>query len=107
MKEIQSPWSLIILGLALVPMGVMYMRGNFKTMRAHHWAKVSPENIKPFGMLVGLGTVILALGLIASGVLMLAGYATLVEAVLIAFAVIGLGLNIFVMCKYNGGLFGR
>ena len=56
--------TLIVLGIAVVILGIVNMSGNISTLHRYHRKRVSEEDIKPFGRLVGLGTVIMGVAFI-------------------------------------------
>ena len=82
------------------------MRGNalHSSLHRYHRHRVSEENRVPFGRLVGLGTILCGLAIAVGGALMLVS-TVISSAVMLAGVVIGLGLTIFAMFKYNGGIF--
>lgn len=104
--------ALIILGIAIIIMGVINTRGNIRTLKYHHRKRVSEENRVPFGRLVGLGTIICGVGLVLSGVFniisSLAGieiFQIISGVVLVVTLVAGVVIMIYAMIKYNGGIF--
>jgi L-asparagine transporter-like permease len=102
----------ILLGAAICVMGVVNMTGNISTLHHYHRKRVSEENKKPMGKPVGLGTLLLGIALIIFSVLMLifdktqaAIYSTVGTTTLIIGVIVGIGLNIYAILKYNKGLF--
>ena len=100
------------LGLLVCVLGVLNMMGNISTIHRYHRAKVSEENRKPFGRLVGLGTLIIGVALMIYGTLLLiadkAGVDLLVifgNAILILGIVAGAAISFYAMKKYNGSIF--
>ena len=101
-----------ILGVILIVLGIMNMKGNISSLHWYHRQRVTEENRKPFGKLVGLGTLIIGIALVISGILFWISEATAIELWLIIGCVItvvgivaGLGLSFYAMIKYNKGIF--
>ena len=88
------------------------MMGNTRMIHSYHRKRVSEENLKPFGRMIGIGTIVIGVGLIAFGGLSFLA-TTLANGALetvgiIALAtlgVAGLGVIAYAMKKYNGGFF--
>lgn len=88
------------------------MRGNISSLHWYHRQRVSPGDVKPFGKKVGLGTLIIGVAIIAFGLFSLITYLTDMEVFttigavfLIPAIIVGLGLSIHAMIKYNKGVF--
>ena len=56
------------LGLLVCVLGIINMTGNISSLHWYHRRRVTEENRKPFGKLVGLGTLIIGLALIVFGI---------------------------------------
>ena len=102
----------IIVGIALVVIGIVNMTGNISSLHSYHRERVTEENRKPFGRMVGIGTILVGVGVIAEGVMMLLaeklqnGTLVTVGTVLLPiFLAPGLVLVVIAMKKYNGGIF--
>ena len=102
----------LILGLILSILGIINMTGNISTLHSYHRHRVSEENKKSFGKLVGIGTLIVGLCCIVFGVIQLAhektelAYLPIIgTAILIIGIVVGLGLKFYAMIKYTTGIF--
>lgn len=101
-----------IVGIILCVLGCMNMKGNISSLHWYHRQRVTEENRKPFGKLVGLGTLMIGVAMILFGILFWAYEETAVEWLLIVGTVFlgigivaGLGLSFFAMMKYNKGIF--
>ena len=101
-----------ILGVILIVLGIMNMKGNISSLHWYHRQRVTEENRKPFGKLVGLGTLIIGSALVISGILFWISEVTATELWLIIGCVItvvgivvGLVLSFYAMIKYNKGIF--
>ncbi|MBQ8848961.1 MAG: hypothetical protein IJ011_01350 [Clostridia bacterium] len=100
------------LGLLFSILGIVNMTGNISSLHWYHRQRVTEENRKPFGKLVGLGTLIVGVALIVFGALFFIFEKTqsnvfvIIGTVeLIAGIVIGLAVNFYAMMKYNKGIF--
>ena len=102
----------VIVGIICITLGIINMKGNISSIHSYHRERVSEEDIRPFGRLVGLGTIIIGVGCILMGIATL--LSTLLEAVflliigsaiMIASIFVGIALSFYAMKKYNGGIF--
>lgn len=101
-----------ILGVILIALGVMNMKGNISSLHWYHRQRVTEEYRKPFGKLVGLGTLMIGVAMILFGILFwIYEITTQVPYVIIGTVflgvgiVVGLGLSFYAMIKYNKGIF--
>ncbi|MBR2263934.1 MAG: hypothetical protein IJ917_06275 [Firmicutes bacterium] len=109
MNEVLLP---VIIGIVIIILGVMNMKGNISTLHRYHRQRVSEEDKIPFGKKVGLGTIIVGCAVIGKACFQYAAekrtdpaIETVGTIVLIAGFVIGFALIIYAMIKYNKGLF--
>ncbi len=99
-------------GALISVLGAINMTGNISSLHEYHRQRVTEEDRKPFGRLVGLGTLVIGLSVILFGVVMLLFEKTqatwlvwLGTAELIAGIAVGLVLSFYAMIKYNKGIF--
>ena len=104
--------TMIGLGILISILGVINMRGNISSLHWYHRQRVSEENTKAFGKLVGIGTLIIGVAMILFGILSFVSEKTQLEFLmilgtveLIASVVVGMGISFYAMKKYNGGIF--
>lgn len=102
----------LAVGILLAVLGIINMTGNISSLHRYHRHRVSEENKKPFGRLVGLGTLIVGVALMVFGGLMFVFEQTALQIILviapiilIAGVVVGLAISFYAMKKYNGGIF--
>ena len=95
-----------------VVLGIINMTGNISSVHEYHRKRVSEENRKPFGRLVGLGTVLIGVSVIVFGAFLFAFEKTelwslmiIGNVALLAGMVAGLAISFYAMKKYNGGIF--
>ena len=100
------------LGILISILGVINMTGNISSRHWYHRQRVTEENRKPFGKLVGLGTLIIGLAMIVFGILFLIFEQTQLQALvviglieLIVSIIVGMIVSFYAMKKYNGGIF--
>ena len=100
------------LGILVSILGIINMTGNISSLHWYHRQRVSEENRKPFGKLVGLGTLIIGLSMIVFGILFLIFEQTQLQAFvvigvieLIVSIIVGMIVSFYAMKKYNGGIF--
>ena len=101
-----------IVGVVLVVLGILNMRGNISSLHSYHRNRVSEEDRIPFGKQVGLGNIIIGVGIIVFSILSAITlytenevYIAVGTAVLIAGIIAGLVLSFKAMIKYNKGIF--
>ena len=102
----------LVVGILVSVLGIINMTGNISSLHRYHRHRVSEENKKPFGRLVGLGTLIVGVALMVFGGLMFVFEQTALQIVLviapiilISGVVVGLAISFYAMKKYNGGIF--
>ena len=100
------------LGILVSILGIINMTGNISSLHWYHRQRVTEENRKPFGKLVGLGTLIIGLSMIVFGILFLIFEQTQLQAFvvigvieLIVSIIVGTIVSFYAMKKYNGGIF--
>ena len=100
------------LGILVSILGIINMTGNISSLHWYHRQRVTEENRKPFGKLVGLGTLIIGLSMIVFGILFLIFEQTQLQAFvvigvieLIVSIIVGMFVIFYAMKKYNGGIF--
>lgn len=88
------------------------MTGNISSLHSYHRKRVAEEDRKPFGRLVGLGTLIIGVSVMLYGVLFLVYEKTQIDALvvigtaeLLVGIVAGLVISFWAMIKYNHGIF--
>ena len=109
MGDVMGP---VLLGVLISAFGIMNMKGNISSLHWYHRQRVSPDDVKPFGKKVGLGTLIIGIAIIVFGLFSLITYLTDIEVyttigamLLIPAVIVGLGLSLYAIIKYNKGLF--
>lgn len=102
----------LAIGLLICIIGIINMTGNISMLHSYHRQRVTEENKKPFGRLVGLGLLIVGISIIAFGILMLIFDKTQIDVLVIIgnielFAGIAIGMIVtfYAMKKYNHGIF--
>ena len=100
------------LGILISILGIINMTGNISSLHWYHRQRVTEENRKPFGKLVGLGTLIIGITMVVFGIMFFIFEKTQIEALmvvgvveLIANIVAGMIVSFYAMKKYNGGIF--
>ena len=100
------------LGILISILGIINMTGNISSLHWYHRQRVTEENRKPFGRLVGLGTLIIGLAMVVFGILFFVFEKTQLEALviigvieLLASIIAGMFVSFYAMKKYNGGIF--
>ena len=101
-----------ILGIFISILGIINMTGNISSLHWSHRQRITEENRKPFGRLVGIGTLIIGIVMIIFGALFFAyEYTRLMPLFVIGLTfllvgfVAGIGISFYAMIKYNKGIF--
>ena len=102
----------LIFGLFICVLGAINMTGNISSLHWYHRHRVTEEDRKPFGRLVGIGTLIIGASLIVFSALYLifdktqnSVLVTIGTVELITGVIVGLVLSFYAMIKYNKGIF--
>ena len=100
------------LGLLISILGIINMTGNISSLHWYHRQRVTEENRKPFGRLIGTGTLIIGIALVVFGVLFfiyeqigLAALVVIGAVELITCIIAGFAISFYAMIKYNKGIF--
>ena len=102
----------VLVGVACIGLGVANMCGHIGTLHSYHRHRVSEADRLPFGRLVGLGTVLIGVGVVALGACSIATlktgeqiYMTVGGIAMGVLLAVGLALSFYAMIKYNKGIF--
>ena len=100
------------LGVLICILAIINMTGNISTLHSYHRKRVTEEDKKPFGKLVGLGTLIIGIAMIIFSILLFIFEKTQIDAlifigntVLFTGIIVGTIISFYAMKKYNGGIF--
>ena len=102
----------VAIGLLAVVIGIINMTGNISTLHRYHRNRVSEADRKPFGRLVGIGTIVMGVSIIAFGGFQYAfeqtgrtAFTLIGTALMLAGIAVGLTISVIAMVKYNKGIF--
>ena len=102
----------VIIGVVIIVMGCMHMKGNISTLHSYHRKRVTEEDRIPFGRKVGTGSIMIGCALILKACLDYAAGSmnnpmlnTAGTAALVIGFVTGTALIVYAMMKYNKGIF--
>ena len=96
---------LLGLGAIISSLGIFNLRGNIGSIHWYNRRKVTKENQLPYCRCVGLGTLIVGLSMILSGIVQ--GFAGMEVGgiIIIVGFMVGLSLIVYAQFKYNKGIF--
>ena len=104
--------AIFILGAICIVLGIVNMTGNISTIKYRHRKRVAPENRLAYGRIVGLGSIVLGICFLVSGIFFLISelqanpaLETVGGITMIIGAVVGISAMMFAMIKYNKGIF--
>lgn len=102
----------LALGALICLFGVRNMLGDISSLHSYHRSRVKQEDVKPFGKMVGLGTLICGISVILMSIGTFISELTenelfvLIGSVLLFVGmIIGCIISFYAMKKYNGGIF--
>lgn len=101
-----------LVGVLICYFAVRNIKGDISTLHSYHRARVSEENVKPFGKLVGIGTLLCGISVIQFSILQLVTELTkndlfVIVGTFLLFILLTVGMIVTfcAMKKYNGGIF--
>lgn len=102
----------LVVGCLCIVFGAVNMTGNLSTLHLYHYHRVSEQDRKSFGRLVGSGTILVGVSILLYGVFMFAYEKTQSDqlvwigtSVMLVGIIVGLGISFYGMIKYNKGIF--
>lgn len=102
----------LLVGALICYFGIRNMMGDISSLHSYHRSRVSAEDVKPFGRMVGIGTLLCGVSVIIfsalQGVSLLTGqdiYVIIGTFLLFGLLTAGLIVTVIAMKKYNGGVF--
>lgn len=103
----------ILIGIVFIVIGILNIKGNVSMLHSYHINNISEEDKKPFGKLVGIGMIVIAVSLIIAGALFIPAeitkesiYTTASNTVLFAGLIGGCGICLYAIKKYNKKIIG-
>lgn len=96
---------LMIIGVAIVFLGIVNFRGNISTIHWYNRRNVSKEYAEKYGKLMGIGTIIIGSGMIITGLLQLIFNLEDLYYILAVCLIAGIIIMIYSQFKYNKGIF--
>ena len=104
--------TILVVGILLIVLGCINMTGNISSLHWYHRQRVTEADRKPFGRLVGTGTVIIGASLVLGGLhIWIADFVTapwliwIAVGLMVAGFAVGLAVSFYAMIKYNKGIF--
>ena len=102
----------LVVGCLCIVFGAVNMTGNLSTLHSYHYHRVSEQDRKPFGRLVGLGTILVGVSILLYGVFMFIYEKTqsniwvwIGTPLMLVGIIVGLVISFYAMIKYNKGIF--
>ena len=93
------------LGIVFVLLGIFNMCGNIGSIHWYNRRKVTKENQKAYCLVMGLGTLIIGVTLIAATIVQVLAGVEQGAFVILGGVVIGFSLMLYAQFKYNKGIF--
>ena len=104
-EPLRDALELLGLGAILTALGIFNMCGNIGSIHWYNRRKVTKENQKAYCQIVGLGTLIVGIALIAAGIIQALIGIEASAPIMVGGILVGLVLILYAQFKYNRGLF--
>lgn len=104
-EPLRATIGMLGLGIVFVLLGIFNMCGNIGSIHWYNRRKVTKENQKAYCLVMGLGTLIIGVTLIAATIVQVLIGVEQGAFVILGGVVIGFALMLFAQFKYNKGLF--
>lgn len=104
-EPLRATIGMLGLGLVFVLLGIFNMCGNIGSIHWYNRRKVTKENQKVYCLVMGLGTLIIGITLIAATIVQVLVGVEQGAFVILGGVVIGFALMLYAQFKYNKGLF--
>ena len=95
----------LVIGTLLAVLGIFNLKGNIASIHWYNRRKVTKENQRPYCLCMGLGTLIIGIGIIASGIIQVFAGVEVGSIFIVIGVVVGLMLMLYAQFKYNRGIF--
>ena len=96
---------LLILGICMILLSCVNLKGNPNTIHSYNRKRVSKENEKPYAKLIGIGTLIMGISFIITAILQIIYDIECLYYISLAGVVIGIIIMTIAQFKYNKGIF--
>ncbi len=96
---------ILILGILISVIGIINMTGNISTIHSYNRQRVREEDTLAYGLVMGLGTLIIGVALVIDFFLTLFSIAAALPFVTVPALLAGVSLMLYGQFKYNGGIF--
>ena len=104
-EPLRATIGMLGLGIVFILLGIFNMCGNIGSIHWYNRRKVTKENQKAYCVVMGLGTLIIGVTLIAATIVQVLVDVEQGAFVILGGVVIGFALMLFAQFKYNKGLF--
>ena len=104
-EPLRATIGMLGLGIVFVLLGIFNMCGNIGSIHWYNRRKVTKENQKAYCLVMGLGTLIIGITLIAATIVQVLAGVEQGAFVILGGVVIGFSLMLYAQFKYNKGLF--
>ncbi len=95
----------IVLGVFLFILGIMNISGNISSIHWYNRTRITEENRREYGRVVGAGTLIIGVSFVLSGILSLIFNNDLFMIITVLGSIVGLIFILYGQFKYNKGIF--
>lgn len=96
---------LLVLGICLILLSSINLKGNANTIHWYNRTRVSQENMKPYARTMGIGTFIMGISFVITAILQIIYDIENIYYISLVGVVIGIVIMTFAQFKYNKGIF--
>lgn len=96
---------LLIFGICISILGIFNFKGNIASIHWYNRLKITKENDKKYGRIMGLGTFIIGICMVITAILQMIFNDEKIWYITITGIVVGLIFMIYSQLKYNKGIF--
>lgn len=96
---------LLVFGILFIVIGTMNMKGDISSIHWYHRTRIKKKDIKKYGLLVGIGTLLIGISMILTVLIQIIFDIEFFEYLIIIGLVIWFVLFIYAQIKYNKGIF--
>ena len=104
-EPLRATIGMLGLGIVFILLGIFNMCGNIGSIHWYNRRKVTKENQKAYCLVMGLGTLIIGITLIAATIVQVLAGVEQGAFVILGGVVIGFSLMLYAQFKYNKGIF--
>lgn len=96
---------LLVLGICIIALSCVNLKGNAKTIHWYNRTKVSNKNMKHYAKTMGVGTLVIGISFVITSILLMMFDVENIYYISLIGIVLGIVIMTFAQFKYNKGIF--